>query len=101
MKIKVGDNVVVIAGKNKGATGKIMRLDTKKNRVVVDGVNKIKRHVPRRGDRPGQVIEMEAPIHASNVMLIDPKNNKRTRVGFQKDAKGKKSRVAKKSNSVI
>lgn len=101
MKLKAGDNVVVIAGKNKGATGKVLRTLPKKDRVVIEGVNKVKRHVPRRGERAGQVFEFEAPIHASNVMLVDPKGGKRSRVGYTKDKAGKKQRIAKKSQSTI
>jgi large subunit ribosomal protein L24 len=101
MKIKKGDNVVVIAGKNKGKTGTVMRTLVKSDRVVVEGVNKVTRHVRKTKDRPGQKIEFEAPFHASNVMLIDPKTKKRTRVSVSKDEKGKKQRISKKSNTVI
>lgn len=101
MKLKVNDTVVVIAGKNKGATGKIMKTFPKTSRIRIEGVNMVTRHVPRRGDRPGQTLQYEAPIHASNVMLLDPKTSKRSRVGFTKDESGKKQRIAKKSNSVL
>lgn len=101
MKIKKGDNVVVIAGKNKGKTGTVMRTLKKTERVVVEGVNKVTRHVRKTKDRPGQKIEFEAPFHVSNVMLIDPKTKKRTRVKVTKNEKGKKERISKKSNTVI
>ena len=98
MKIKVGDNVRVITGSNKGKEGKVLRVLRNENRVVVDGVNVVKKHVKPNGQTAGSIIEMEAPIHASNVMMIDPKTKKRTRIGHTTDKKGKKVRVAKKSN---
>lgn len=101
MKIKKGDTVVVIAGKHKGKTGTIMRTMPKSDRVVIEGVNKVTRHVRKTKDRAGQKIEFEAPIHASNVMLVDPKTKKRSRIGYDKNDKGKKSRISKKSKSVI
>jgi len=100
MKLRKGDNVVVIAGKNKNKTGKILRIQAKANRVVVEGVNKVTRHVKKRKDQPGQKIEFEAPIHVSNVMLIDPEKKKRSRIGFTKEA-NKKIRIAKKSGSKL
>ncbi len=101
MKIRTGDNVVVIAGKNKGKTGKVMRVLAKTEKVVIEGVNMVKRHVRKNRERAGQIIEFEAPIHVSNVMLVDPKSKKRTRVGYDKDSKGKKVRVAKQSKSTL
>lgn len=108
MKFKIGDTVVVIAGKfrktgekNEPATGKIIKLDRKNNRVVVEGVNMVKRHVKKRGNTPGQIVEFEAPIHASNVMLLDPKTKKASRIGSKTEKDGKKQRIAKKSNTVI
>ena len=91
MKLRTGDNIVVIAGKNKGKTGKILRVLKKRDRVVVEGVNKVKRHLPKRNNQPGQIVEFEAPLHISNVMLVDPKTKKRTRLGYSKDTKGKKT----------
>lgn len=99
--IKKGDNVVVIAGKNKGKTGNVMRVLPKTSRVVIEGVNKVTRHVKKTKERNGQKIEFEAPMHISNVMLIDPKTKKRTRVKHSKDEKGKTQRISKKSNTVI
>lgn len=101
MKIKKGDTVVAIAGKNKGQTGKVVRTMPKADRVVVEGLNKVTRHMRKTKDRPGQKIQFEAPMHASNVMLVDPKTKKRTRIAHSKDEKGKKQRTSKKSNTVI
>ncbi|MBU0981426.1 50S ribosomal protein L24 [Patescibacteria group bacterium] len=104
MKLKKGDNIVVITGKNKGKTGKIVKLLPKKDRVVVEGVNKVTRHVKKTPQKPGQKVEFEAPMHISNVMLMDPESKKRTRVGYkvEKTDKGtKKTRISKKTNKVI
>jgi large subunit ribosomal protein L24 len=106
LKIRRGDNVEVISGKDSGKTGKVLRVDPKKNRLFVEGLNMVKRHQrPRslkdtqRGGKVGGVIEKEAPIHASNVMLLDPKQNRRTRVGVERPADGKRVRVAKRSET--
>ena len=98
MNFKQGDKVVVIAGSSKGKEGKITRVLKCSNKVVVEGANIVKKHVKPNGQTAGSIIEMEAPIHASNVMMIDPKTKKRTRIGHTVDKKGKKIRVAKKSN---
>lgn len=100
-KIKTGDNVIVIAGKNKGKTGKVLQIFKSAGRVVVEGVNIMKKHVKsRKSDEKGQIIELAAPFHISNVMLIDPSKNTRTRVKYE-TRDNKKVRVAKKSGSVI
>lgn len=96
-KIKKGDEVVVIAGKEKLKRGKIIAVDRKKNRVVVERVNLIKKHVKRSEGRPGEIVEREAAIHVSNVMLVDPQSNKGTRVGFKNLEDGTKVRFAKTS----
>ena len=102
MNFKVGDEVVVIAGSDKGKTGKIVRTLRDENRVVVEGVNIVKKHQKATGQESGGIVEMAAPIHASNVMIVDPKTKKRTRVGHTTDEKsGKKIRIAKKSNEKI
>jgi len=111
MKFKIGDIVVVIAGKHRKTkgpdgkpranTGKVLKTIPEKNRIVVEGINIVKRHMRKTQQRPGQIVEFEAPIHVSNVMLIDPKTKKRTRIGYKTDPKAKKKRVAKKSNSVL
>lgn len=101
MKIKKGDNVIVISGKDKGKTGKISKALPSENKVVIEGVNMRKKHSrPRKSNQKGQIVAFAAPIHVSNVMLVDPKSGKGTRVGFSLE-KGKKVRIAKKSNSVI
>lgn len=101
MKIKKDDNVIVIAGKDKGKTGTVITALPKENRVIVSGVNMQKRHqrARRNGDK-GQVIEKNLPIHISNVMVVDPKTNKRTRVST-KVIDGKSVRVTKKSASTL
>jgi large subunit ribosomal protein L24 len=101
MKIKKGDNIVVIAGKNKGTTGQVMRTFKKTERIVVKGVNLRKKHIKKTASRPGEIITFEAPIHVSNVMMIDPKTKKRSRVGYQKLKDGKKIRIAKTSKETL
>jgi len=100
-KLKTGDEVIVIAGKDKGRKGRILKIIKAKDRVIVEGVNIIKKHVKPSTENPqGGIEEKEAPIHVSNVSLVDPKTGKPTRVGYEiKD--GKKVRVSKKSKSVI
>ena len=99
MNLKTGDKVVVIAGKDRGKEGTITKVLKEENRVVVEGVNVVKKHVKPNGQTAGSIIDKEAPIHASNVMIIDPKTKKRTRIGHTVDKKGNKVRVTKKSNS--
>lgn len=105
MKIKKGDKVKVLAGKDKGKTGKVLQVvikADKDNKVVVEGVNlHYKNTRPRREGEKGQKIQFPAAINASNVALIDPKTNKPTRVGYKISDDKKKTRIAKKSNSVI
>ena len=105
LKIRRDDVVQVISGKDAGKTGKVLRVEPRKNRLYVEGLNIVKRHQrPRsvketqRGGQVGGVIEKEGPIHASNVMLVDPKENKPTRVGVER-SDGKRIRVAKRSNT--
>ena len=101
-KIKKGDYVVVIAGKDKGQKGEVLKVFPKESRVVVKGVRMVKRHTrPSQGDPEGGIKQFEAPIHVSNVAHIDPKENKPTRVGFKTLKDGQKVRVAKKSGEVI
>ncbi len=105
MKIKTGDNVVILSGKDRGKTGKIVQVlrnkATAQSYVVVEGVNVLKKHLRagRQGEK-GQVIELPSPIHASAVAVIDPKTNKGTRVGYRIEGDAKK-RVAKGSNEII
>ena len=98
MNLKTGDKVVVITGKDKGKQGKIIKTLRAENKVIVEGINMIKKHVKPNGQNAGSIVDMEAPIHASNVMIVDPKTNKGTRVGHTTDKKGKKIRIARKSN---
>ncbi len=100
-KIKVGDNVKVISGGNKGKEGAVVSIDKSKNRAVVEGVNlKSKHEKPSATNPQGGIVEKEAPIHLSNLSLVDPKSGESTRVGYElRD--GKKVRVSKKSNEVI
>lgn len=99
-KIKKGDKVIVLTGKDKGKTGEVTKVLPKEDRVVVAGVNTVKRHQRPTQNQPGGIEEKDAPIHVSNVALADPKTDKPTRVGFAvKD--GKKVRVAKASGEVI
>ena len=102
MNFKVGDEVVVIAGSDKGKKGKIIKTLRAENKVIVEGVHVVKKHQKPTGNDAGGIIEVEAPIHASNVMIIDPKTKKRTRIGHTTDKKtDKKIRIAKKSNEKL
>ena len=105
MRIRTDDEVVVIAGKDKGKTGKVIRTDPKKDRVFVEGLNMVKRHQrpkPGRPNAPVGVIEKEGPIHVSNVAIVDPKDHKPTRVGIRRDAEtGRRMRVSKRSGSEL
>ena len=107
LKIRRDDEVVVISGKDRGRTGRVLRVDPKKSRVFVEGLNIIKRHqrptqVPnaQRAETVGGVIEKEGPIHVSNVMLIDPKDKKPTRVGISRD-EGGRNRVTRRSGTKL
>src|SRR2546429_6331125 len=101
-RIRTDDQVMVISGKDRGKTGRVLRVEPKKDRVYVEGLNVIKRHQrPQQtagGQTPGGVIEREGPIHVSNVMLIDPKDGKPTRVGIEFE-EGRRLRVAKRSGA--
>lgn len=101
MNLKVGDKVVVIAGSSKGKEGKIIKVLRDENKVIVEGCNIIKKHKKGNGQETGGILELEAPIHASNVMIIDPKTKKRTRIGHTIDKDNKKIRIAKKSGEKI
>ncbi len=99
--IKTGDEVQVIAGKDKGKTGKVLQIFTEKDRIVVEGINLMKKHMRARGsDQKGQILELSAPMHISNVMLIDPSTKKPTRVKMEVK-EGKKVRVAKKTGTIL
>ena len=101
MKIKKGDQVLVISGKYKGKKGKVLRVISKERKIVVDGVNIIKRHTrPKKEGEKGEVVHKPAPIYSSKVMLICPKCKQPTRVGY-KTISGKKYRICKKCKSEI
>lgn len=100
MKIKKGDQVIVRTGRDKGKQGEVLRAMPKTNKVVVQGVNMVKRHTRPSQESAGGIISKEAPIDVSNVALIDPESGKATRVGL-KIVDGEKVRVAKKSGKVI
>ena len=102
MNFKTGDKVVVIAGKDKGKEGKITKVLRNENKIVIEGVNVVKKHVKPNGQNAGSIVELEAPINASNVMIIDPKTKKPSRIGYTIDEKSnKKIRISKKSNEKI
>ncbi len=99
-KLKKGDKVVVLTGKDKGKTGEILQVFVAKNRALVSGVNLVRRHTKQTASQEAGIIPKESPLHLSNLALADPKDGKPTRVGFEiKD--GKKQRVAKRSGEVI
>lgn len=101
MKIKKDDNVIVVSGKDKGKTGKVLRAFPKENKVIVEGVNVKKRHQrARRSGQKGQIVDKTEPVSVSNVMLLDPKGGKRTRVGISREG-GKRARVARKSGAEL
>ena len=101
MNFKVGDKVVVIAGSDKGKEGKIIKTLRSENKVIVEGVHVVKKHQKPNGQQEGGIIEIEAPIHASNVMIVDPKTKKRTRIGHTTNKDEKKIRITKKSNEKL
>jgi large subunit ribosomal protein L24 len=102
LKIRRDDQVLVISGKDRGKSGRVLRVDPKKERVVVEGLNIVKRHSkPRPGSTdPGGVVEKEGPIHISNVMLLDPQDNKPTRVGIVRE-NGQRFRVARRTGNKV
>ena len=100
-KIKKGDRVVVLAGKDKDRQGDVLAVYPRHNKVLVSGINKVKRHRRASMNSEGGIIEMEARIDLSNVALLDPKENKPTRVGFRMLDDGRKVRFAKRSGEII
>ena len=102
MKIKKGDTVIVISGKDKGKTGKVLRAFPKAEQVLVEGVNvKRKSQRPTKSNQKGQIIDKTLPVHVSNVMILDPNSNKPTRVGYDIGNKGKRIRIARKSGAIL
>jgi large subunit ribosomal protein L24 len=105
VKIHKGDTVLVISGKDKGAKGKVLQAYPTRNKVLVEGVNRIKKHTPistnQRGSRSGGIVTQEAPIHVSNVMVVDP-DGKPARVGYRVDEEtGKRVRISKRNGKDI
>ncbi len=101
LKIKTGDTVRIIAGDHKGTEGKIVRVDREKNKAIVEGANMVSKHEKPSAQNPqGGIVKKEAPIHISNLALIDSKSGETTRVGFEM-RDGKKVRFSKKSNEII
>ena len=104
MKVKKGDTVLVISGPDKGAKGKVIQAYPKDQRVLVEGVNRIKKHTrvsqTQRGARSGGIVTQEAPIHVSNVMVVDS-DGKPTRIGFRKDEDGRSVRIGRRSGKDI
>ncbi len=101
LKIKKGDKVIVITGKDKGRQGEVVRVIPDENRVVVAGINVAKRHTRQTASQEGGIINKDMPIQISNLALRDPKDGKPTRVGYKMLADGKKVRFAKRSGEVI
>ncbi len=104
MKLRRDDQVIVIAGKDKGKTGRILRTDPRKDRVFVEGLNMVKRHQRPNPARPNAqvgVIEKEGPIHVSNVAIVDPKDKKPTRIGIRRGEDGSRMRVTKRSGAEL
>ena len=101
LKIKSGDVVTIIAGDHKGEQGKVVRVNREKNNAIVEGINMVSKHTKPSAKNPqGGIIKKEAPIHISNLALIDPKSKKATKVGYKMEG-DKKVRFSKKSNQVI
>jgi large subunit ribosomal protein L24 len=101
LKIKKGDNVVVVTGRDKGKTGEVLRVLPAQSRVIVQGVHVAKRHTRPRMGEPGGIVEKELTIHISNVAHIDPQSHQPTRVGYKTLADGRKVRFARRSGEVI
>ena len=101
--VRKNDNVLVVTGKDRGKRGRVLKIDPVKNRVVVEGVNMIKRHTkPNPGKNiKGGIVEREAPIHASNVLLLDPDSNEPTRLGSKTLPDGRRVRISRKSGAVV
>jgi large subunit ribosomal protein L24 len=100
-KIKKGDKVVVITGRDKGKSGEVLKVLRDEDRLIVQGVHMVKRHTRPSAGQTGGIVEKEAPIHISNVAHLDPKSNKPTRVGYKTLEDGRKVRVARRSGEVL
>jgi large subunit ribosomal protein L24 len=100
-KIRKGDKVVVLAGRDKGRSGEVIEMRPDENRALVRGINVVKRHQRQTAQQEGGIISKELPVHLSNIALADPKDGKPTRVGFKIQPDGKKIRIAKRSGAEI
>ena len=100
-KIRKGDKVIVLSGRDKGRSGEVVKLVLKERRAFVQGINVVKRHTKPSQTNPGGIVDKELPIHLSNLAIIDPKDDKPTRVGFKRLEDGRKVRFAKSSGEVI
>ena len=100
-KIRKGDKVIVLSGRDKGKSGEVIKLVLKERRAFVQGINVVKRHTKPSQTNPGGIVDKELPIHLSNLAIIDPKDDKPTRVGFKRLEDGRKVRFAKSSGEVI
>jgi large subunit ribosomal protein L24 len=102
IKIRKGDTVIVIAGDDKGKTGRVLSVDAVKNRVIIEKINFVKRHTKPRGQgQQGGILEKEAPVHISNVMLFDPKAGKGVRVGTRTTKDGKRERISRATGEAV
>ncbi len=101
LKIKKGDRIIVLTGKDKGKKGSVLSVSPKTGKAVVQGINIVKRHTKQTASQEGGIIAKEMPIHISNLAHLDPKDNKPTRVGFKINKDGSKVRIAKRSGEVI
>jgi len=101
MKIRIGDNVIVRTGKDRGQSGVVAKVYQGQDKVLIEGVNQKIKHVKGRDGVPGERAEFFAPIHISNVSIVDPKDGKAARVGYLVDAKGAKTRISKRSGQTI
>ena len=100
-RIKKGDKVIILTGRNKGSTGTVLEMLLKQNKVIVQGINMVKRHTRQSQTSQGGIIEQEAPVHMSNVSHVDPKDGKATKIGFKVGDDGLKVRYAKRSGATI
>ena len=100
-KIRKGDKVIVLAGRDKGRTGEVIEVRTAESRALVRGINMVKRHQRQSAQQEGGIISKELPVHLSNIAIADPKDGKPTRVGFKVQPDGKKIRIAKRSGAEI
>jgi large subunit ribosomal protein L24 len=100
-RIRKGDDVIVVTGRDKGKKGSVLKVLSTDGRVLVQGVNMVKRHTRQSARQSGGIVEKEAPIHLSNVALVDPQSGKPTRIGFRTLEDGRKVRFAKRSGEVI